>query len=39
MYGLGVLSVAVGYRLQKMGLAKLGIYREPPVSDGTSRTK
>ncbi len=27
-YGLGVLGVAVGYRLQKLGWARLGVYRK-----------
>jgi glycosyltransferase involved in cell wall biosynthesis len=39
VYGLGVLGVALGYRLQKWGLAKLKIYRVPTAAEGISRTK
>jgi len=38
-YGFGVLLVAAGYRLQKWGLVRLGIYRTTEAGGGTSRTK
>jgi glycosyltransferase involved in cell wall biosynthesis len=41
VYGLGVLGVAFGYILQKWGVVKLRIYRDPAAAEGagTSRTK
>jgi glycosyltransferase involved in cell wall biosynthesis len=39
VYGLGVLGVALGYRMQKWGLTKLKIYRDPVDVAGTSRSK
>ena len=39
VYGLGVLGVAFGYRMQKWGLVTLKIYRVPAAAEGISRTK
>jgi glycosyltransferase involved in cell wall biosynthesis len=40
LYGLGVLAVALGYRMQKWGFVRLGLYRAAGgAGTGTSRIK